>query len=166
VPIQALVGVEREDRFGTLLGIKRGQKPVGTLGHERCRRNSMGMDIVGVAIARAEHAHAKERSGRPEKRSSFHAEQFLPARLFCQLTYFALPSHLLRVAFLISAAAFFESASFAKPMTAEYFLPMAWATKKLRSAWSARLEMCQWRRERLDKESIWHEGRSTSLSRW
>ena len=34
------------------------------------------------------------------------------------------------------------------------------------SAWSARLEMCQWRRETLDKESIWDEGRSTSLSRW
>jgi hypothetical protein len=33
-------------------------------------------------------------------------------------------------------------------------------------AWSARLEMCQWRRETLDKESIWDEGRSTSLSRW
>ena len=34
------------------------------------------------------------------------------------------------------------------------------------SMWSARLEMCQWRRETLDKESIWDEGRSTSLSRW
>jgi hypothetical protein len=33
------------------------------------------------------------------------------------------------------------------------------------SDWSARLEMCQWRRETLDKESIWHEARSTSLSR-
>lgn len=32
--------------------------------------------------------------------------------------------------------------------------------------WSARLELCQWRRETLDKESIWPEGRSTSLSRW
>jgi alpha,alpha-trehalase len=32
--------------------------------------------------------------------------------------------------------------------------------------WSARLEMCQWRRETLDKESIWDEERSTSLSRW
>ncbi len=32
--------------------------------------------------------------------------------------------------------------------------------------WSARLEMCQWRRETLDKESIWDEVRSTSLSRW
>jgi len=32
--------------------------------------------------------------------------------------------------------------------------------------WSARLEMCQWRRETLDKESKWDEGRSTSLSRW
>ena len=32
--------------------------------------------------------------------------------------------------------------------------------------WSARLEMCQWRRETLDKESIWDEARSTSLSRW
>lgn len=44
----------------------------------------MRMDIVGVAIARAEHAHANERGGRPEKRSSFHADEFLPARLFCQ----------------------------------------------------------------------------------
>jgi hypothetical protein len=32
--------------------------------------------------------------------------------------------------------------------------------------WSARLEMCQWRRETLDKESIWDEVRSTSRSRW
>ncbi len=32
--------------------------------------------------------------------------------------------------------------------------------------WSARLEMCQWRRETLDKESIWDEVRSISLSRW
>jgi type IV secretion system protein TrbI len=32
--------------------------------------------------------------------------------------------------------------------------------------WSARLEMCQRRRETLDKESIWDEARSTSLSRW
>jgi hypothetical protein len=32
--------------------------------------------------------------------------------------------------------------------------------------WSARLEMCEWRRETLDKESIWDEARSTSLSRW
>jgi hypothetical protein len=32
--------------------------------------------------------------------------------------------------------------------------------------WSARLEMCQWRRETLDKESIWDEARSTSLSKW
>jgi uncharacterized protein (DUF2062 family) len=35
-----------------------------------------------------------------------------------------------------------------------------------KTCWSARLEMCQWRRETLDKESIWDEGRSTSLSRW
>jgi transposase InsO family protein len=35
-----------------------------------------------------------------------------------------------------------------------------------RRMWSARLELCQWRRETLDKESIWPEGRSTSLSRW
>jgi hypothetical protein len=34
------------------------------------------------------------------------------------------------------------------------------------AAWSARLEMCQWRRETLDKESIWDEARSTSLSKW
>ncbi len=31
--------------------------------------------------------------------------------------------------------------------------------------WSARLEMCQWIRETLDKESIWDEERSTNLSR-
>ena len=31
--------------------------------------------------------------------------------------------------------------------------------------WGARLEVCQWRRETLDKESIWDEERSTSLSR-
>jgi hypothetical protein len=31
--------------------------------------------------------------------------------------------------------------------------------------WSARLEMCQWIRETLDKESIWDEARSTGLSR-
>jgi hypothetical protein len=34
------------------------------------------------------------------------------------------------------------------------------------SFWSARLEMCQWIRETLDKESIWDEARSTSLSKW
>jgi hypothetical protein len=34
------------------------------------------------------------------------------------------------------------------------------------STWSARLEMCQRRRETLDKESIWDEARSTSPSRW
>jgi hypothetical protein len=43
-------------------------------------------------------------------------------------------SHFFPVAFLISVAAFFASASFAKPMTAEYLLPTACATKKLRSA--------------------------------
>jgi REase_MTES_1575 len=32
--------------------------------------------------------------------------------------------------------------------------------------WSARLEMCQWRRETLDTESIWDEAKSTRLSRW
>jgi hypothetical protein len=32
--------------------------------------------------------------------------------------------------------------------------------------WRARLEMCQWRRETLDKESLWDEARSTNLSRW
>src|ERR1700745_3679654 len=37
-------------------------------------------------------------------------------------------------AFLISVAALLASATFAKPMTAEYLLPMAWATKRLRSA--------------------------------
>src|SRR6202051_5302658 len=44
--------------------------------------------------------------------------------------YFRLFPH----AFLISVAALLASASFAKPRTAEYLLPMAWATKKLRSA--------------------------------
>jgi wobble nucleotide-excising tRNase len=38
--------------------------------------------------------------------------------------------------------------------------------KECESLWSARLEMCQWRRETLDKESIWDEARSTSPSRW
>jgi hypothetical protein len=32
-------------------------------------------------------------------------------------------------------------------------------------AWSARLEMCQWKRETLDKESLWDVARSTSPSR-
>jgi hypothetical protein len=32
--------------------------------------------------------------------------------------------------------------------------------------WSARLEMCQWRRETRDKERQWDEARSTSLSKW
>jgi len=54
-------------------------------------------------------------------------------------------------------------------------LQAAWAKPDLWSAfastasyvmWSARLEMCQWRRETLDKESIWDEARSTNLSRW
>src|SRR5271156_3956165 len=44
----------------------------------------MRMDAIGVAIALAEHTHTHERGGRPEKRSSVHAEEFLPARLFCQ----------------------------------------------------------------------------------
>ena len=54
VPIQALVSIEGEARFGTLLGIKRGQKPIGALGHERCRRNRVRMDIVRMDIARAD----------------------------------------------------------------------------------------------------------------
>jgi len=45
------------------------------------------MDIVRVDIAQAEHTHANQRGGRPEKRSSFHAEDFLPAHLFCQLKH-------------------------------------------------------------------------------
>jgi len=49
----------------------------------------------------------------------------------CNLTSAA--SHL-PAAFLIRAAAFFASSSVAKPMTAEYLLPIAWATKKLRPA--------------------------------
>jgi hypothetical protein len=40
------------------------------------------------------------------------------------------------------------------------------AERKGANWWSARLEMCQWKRETLDKESIWDEARSTSLSRW
>jgi len=43
------------------------------------------MDIVRVDIAQAEHTHANQRGGRPEKRSSIHAEQFLPA--LCQLKH-------------------------------------------------------------------------------
>jgi len=39
-----------------------------------------------------------------------------------------------------------------------------WLTQPLRH-WSARLELCQWERERLDKESIWDEERSISQSR-
>ena len=35
-----------------------------------------------------------------------------------------------------------------------------------RRDWSARLDLSQWRRDTLDKESIWDVGRSTSLSRW
>ena len=35
-----------------------------------------------------------------------------------------------------------------------------------RFIWSARLELCQWRRETLDKESTWDEGRNFSPSRW
>lgn len=34
-----------------------------------------------------------------------------------------------------------------------------------RLIWPARLEMCQWRRETLDKESVWDGARSMSLSR-
>ena len=34
-----------------------------------------------------------------------------------------------------------------------------------RRTWSARLDLYQWRRDTLDKESIWDEERSTSLSR-
>ncbi len=32
--------------------------------------------------------------------------------------------------------------------------------------WSAWLDLYQCRRDTLDKESVWDEGRSTSLSRW
>ena len=35
-------------------------------------------------------------------------------------------------AFLITAAPFLASASFSKPITAEYFLPMTWATRNAR----------------------------------
>ena len=38
--------------------------------------------------------------------------------------------------------------------------------KTLTLHWSAGLEMCQRRRETLNKESIWDEVRSISLSRW
>jgi hypothetical protein len=42
----------------------------------------------------------------------------------------------------------------------------SWNDALKEAEWSARLEMCQWRRETLDKESIWEEARSTSLSKW
>ncbi len=45
---------------------------------------AVGMDMVGVAIARAEHTGSYKRGGRTEKRSAFHADEFLPACLFCQ----------------------------------------------------------------------------------
>jgi hypothetical protein len=67
-----------------LTGIERGEKALGTLGHERCRMDAVWMDMVGVAIARAEHAGSQERSGRTEKRSAFHAHEFPLAYLFCQ----------------------------------------------------------------------------------
>src|SRR5580704_8293616 len=47
----------------------------------------MRTDIVGMAIDRAKHTHAHERGGRPEKRSSVHAEDFHPAYQFCQPKY-------------------------------------------------------------------------------
>jgi hypothetical protein len=47
-----------------------------------------------------------------------------------------------------------------------YRITRSWEDAEDVMQWSARLEMCQWRRETLDKESIWDEGRSTSLSRW
>ena len=54
------------------------------------------------------------------------------------------------------------------PNEARYLSPTdpaaAWNVKEGRE-WSARLEMYQWRRETLDKESIWDRARSTSLSR-
>jgi multidrug efflux pump len=39
------------------------------------------------------------------------------------------------------------------------------SVEELSHWWSARLELCQWIRETLDKESVWDEARSTSLSR-
>jgi hypothetical protein len=39
-------------------------------------------------------------------------------------------------------------------------------TFSISGVWSARLELCQWIRETLDKESIWDEARSINLSRW
>jgi hypothetical protein len=85
VPIQALIDTEGERRLCTLLGIKRGQKPIGALGHERTHLNRMRMMVIRGAIAPAKHTHAYERGGRPEKRSSVHAEESLPAHLFCQI---------------------------------------------------------------------------------
>jgi hypothetical protein len=42
------------------------------------------MDIVGVAIARAERNDSHRRGRRTEKRSAFHAHEFPPECLFCQ----------------------------------------------------------------------------------
>ncbi len=40
-------------------------------------------------------------------------------------------------------------------------------TRKLwECKWSARLDLYQWGRDTLDKESVWDEERSTSLNRW
>jgi hypothetical protein len=42
----------------------------------------------------------------------------------------------------------------------------AWTIRASQSNWSARHELCQWRRETLDKERPWDEGRNISPSRW
>ena len=84
MPIHTLIGIERESRFAALSGIERGEKALGTLGHERRRMDAVRMDMVGVAIARAEHTDSHKRGGRTEKRSAFHAHEFPPACLFCQ----------------------------------------------------------------------------------
>lgn len=61
----------------------------------------------------------------------------------------------------------FSYRSWLNPQYVSYFLRTNQFKRQIKgSIWSARLEMCQWIRETLDKESIWDEARSTSLSKW
>src|ERR1700677_2423280 len=84
VPIHTLICIKRESRFAALIGIEPGKKALSTLGHERRRMYAVRMDMIGMALARAEQTHSHERCGGTEKRSALHAHEFPPGSLFCQ----------------------------------------------------------------------------------
>jgi hypothetical protein len=50
VPIHALAGIEQQYRFAALIGIERGEKAVGAIGHKRYGMDAVRMELVSVAI--------------------------------------------------------------------------------------------------------------------